>query len=61
MIWHQAPCIDLTNRFKKIMALVQEVVVVPLIKENPLPVVSSVVDMVNTCLLKFHRMRFQQI
>ena len=43
------------------MALVQEIMIVSVVKENPLTVVSPVVDMINACLLKFHGMRFQQI
>jgi len=43
------------------MAFVQEVLIITLIKKDPLPVVAPVINMIDTWFLKFHCLGFGKI
>lgn len=54
VIWHQAPCENVTHREDVLFRLCNEVDVILFFKEDGLPVVAPVVEVINLVIISMH-------
>lgn len=54
MIGHQAPGKNFTDRFQVAMAFLKKIMIVLFIKEDTVPVIAAVVNVINAWAMNFH-------